>query len=141
MPGEPHEMRMLVQQLATGKTNQDGKRLFGRVMRHKNVLVCGVGAFAMYLALRFHITDEFHEDHFPLSNWLDNSTWFDVKLLVDACQPGRDWTKQIKNNSYGQAIKAVLKELHLPSTHYVHLGRKIGPKELEMLCWKVDKCE
>jgi hypothetical protein len=55
MPAEPHEMRILLQQHATGKTNQDGRWLFGRVMRHKDVLVCGVGAFAMYLALRFHI--------------------------------------------------------------------------------------
>jgi hypothetical protein len=31
MPGEPHEMRMLVQQLATAKTNQDGQRIFGEL--------------------------------------------------------------------------------------------------------------
>jgi hypothetical protein len=98
MPGQPHEMRMLVQQLATGKTNQDGKRFFGRLMRHKDVSVCGVGAFAIYLALRFRLTREFDAEHFPLTNWMDNSTWFDVKLLVDAYQLSRDWTKQIKSN-------------------------------------------
>jgi hypothetical protein len=133
MPGEPHEMRILVQQLATGKTNQDGRRLFGRVMRHKDVLVCGVGAFAMYLALRFHITKEFEETNFPLTNWMENHTWFDFKLLVDAFNPARDWTIAIKSNPYSIAIKTVLRELRLPSSHYVHLGRKIGPKELEML--------
>jgi hypothetical protein len=86
----------------------------------------------MYLALRFHITKECVEDNFPLSNWLDNSKWFDVKLLVDAYQPTRDRSKQIRNNSYSTAIRDVLKELRLPSTHFVHLGRKLGSKELEM---------
>jgi hypothetical protein len=133
MPGDPHEMLMLVQQIAIGKTNQDSTRIFGRVMRHKNVLVCGVGAFAMYLALRFHITREFELDNFPLSNWSHNSSWFDVKLLVDAFNPERNLKVVMSNNSYSRAIRTVLKELRLTSTHFVHLGRKIGPKELEML--------
>ena len=131
VPGEPHKMKLLVQQLATGKTNQDGRKFYGRVLRHKNPLVCGVGAFAMYLALRFHITREFESDMFDPSFWFTNSTWFDVKLLVDAYAADR--TKELKTNSYGQAIKSVLQELKLPSTHFVHIGRKIGPKELEML--------
>lgn len=145
----PHHMMILIQQLATGKTNQFGRKNFGRVMRHKQVELCGVGAFAMYLALRFHITKEFeHEDRdavdeeddnsvvnglFKYSNWFDNQKWYDVKILIDAFNPKRDWTAMIRNNTYAQAMKSVLNELTLPSTHYVHLGRKIGPKRLELL--------
>jgi Centromere DNA-binding protein complex CBF3 subunit, domain 2 len=69
-------MRLLMQQLATSKTNQEGTNFFGRVMRHRNVSVCTVGAFTMYLALRFHITREFVD--FPIANWLDNSAWYDM---------------------------------------------------------------
>jgi Centromere DNA-binding protein complex CBF3 subunit, domain 2 len=95
------------------------------------VSVCAVGAFAMYLALRFHITREFVD--FPLTNWLDNSAWYDMKILVDAYNPQRNFSKPISNNTYCKAIKKVLQELRLPSTHFVHLGRKLGSKELEML--------
>jgi Centromere DNA-binding protein complex CBF3 subunit, domain 2 len=81
LPCEPQKMWCVSQDLATGKTNQD-RKIFGRVMRHKLAELCGVGAFAMYLALRFHITEEFVD--YPLANWLDGSKWFDIKLLVDA---------------------------------------------------------
>lgn len=38
-PSQPHPMKILVKQLATGKANQDGRQIFGRVMRRKNVFV------------------------------------------------------------------------------------------------------
>jgi Centromere DNA-binding protein complex CBF3 subunit, domain 2 len=85
----------------------------------------------MHLAMRFHITREFVD--FPLTNWLDNSAWYDMKILVDAYNLQRSFSKPISNNTYCKAIKKVLQELRLPSTHFVHLGRKLGSKELEML--------
>jgi Centromere DNA-binding protein complex CBF3 subunit, domain 2 len=87
----------------------------------------------MYLALRFHITREFVD--FPLTNWLENSAWYDMKILVDAYNPQRNFSKPISNSTYcNKAIKKVLQELRLPSsTHFVHLGRKLGSKELKML--------
>ena len=129
--GNPHHMWVLVQQLAQGKTVKAGKKLFGRVMRHKDVNVCGFGAFAMYLAMRFHITEEF--TGWSVNDWFDNKLWFDIKLLVDAHGARPDFEKSMTNVTYGRAIKQVLRELRLPSTHYVHLGRKLGALDLELL--------
>ena len=129
VPANPHEIWIVIQQLWCGKTNQDGEKLFGRMMRHRDVRVCGLGAFAMYLALRFYVTQEFQD--YPLTNWLDNEKWFDVKLLVDGYS--NDYTKKIKNNSYGKAVKDTLNALSLSSSHYVHIGRKLGSHELELL--------
>jgi hypothetical protein len=46
-----------------------------------------------------------------------------MKILVDAYNQQRNFCKQISNNTYCKAIKKVLQELKLPSTHFVHLGR------------------
>ena len=91
-------------------------------MRHKDVLLCPIGALALYLALRFELSNEF-KDGFVLEDWLDNSKWFDVKLLVDVW--GTDTTKAMKNDTYANAIKEVLTFLKIVSNHWVHLGRKI----------------
>jgi hypothetical protein len=79
--------------------------------------------------LRFNVTHEFED--FTLSDWLDNSKWFDVKLLVDPS--GGRFEKAMTNDSYAKAIKAVLLGLGIAAIHLVHLGRNLGPKLLEML--------
>ena len=82
------------------------------------------------LAMRFSITQEFAD--FSTDDWLDNGRWFDVKLLVDLtktttlCDP-------MSNNTYSKGMKSVLEVLSIPSKHWVHLGRTMGPKILEML--------
>jgi hypothetical protein len=100
-------------------------------MRHKQVERCCVGGLAFYLAMRFHMTREFED--FDVEDWLDNSKWFDVKLLVDATKSGTDFCKAMSNDVYSKAIKSVLGELGIASNHWVHLGRVTGPKILEML--------
>jgi hypothetical protein len=79
--------------------------------------------------MRFNVTHEF--DDFVLSDWLDNSKWFDVKLLVDPS--GGQFDKPMSNDSYAKSIKAVLFALGIAALHLVHLGRNLGPKILEML--------
>ena len=97
-------------------------------MRHKDVRICPVGALAFMLGFRFAQTREF--ESFTAEQWLDNSSWFDVKLLVDASR-STNRCDPMKNNSYSDAIKSVLMSLSIPSTHFVHLGRVVGPKILE----------
>ena len=99
-------------------------------MRHKDVRHCSIGAMAFLLALRFEITQEF--DHFQAQDWIDNSKWFDIKLLVDATRSNTNFTLPLKNDTYSKAMKAVLEHLKIPSSHWVHLGRVVGPKILEM---------
>ena len=72
-PGTCQESVVLILQIAIGKVNK-GKTLYGRVMRHKDVELCPVGALAMYLFHRFQVAKE----EIDLSS---NSKWFDVKLL------------------------------------------------------------
>jgi hypothetical protein len=114
----------------TGETN-NGQKLCGRSMRHKEVELCSVGGLAFHLAMRFNLTKEFEE--FDLDDFLENEKWFDIKLLTDATRSDHDPTKAIANDSHAKAIKSVLGKLGLVSNHWVHLGRTIGPKLLEFL--------
>jgi hypothetical protein len=129
-PQDPHPLELLVTQIPSGKTNH-GTHLYGRALRHKLVELCAVGAFTIYLAFRFHLTREF--DLFTLEDWLDNKKWFNVKLLVDASRGDTNLEQEMDNGSYARSIKKVLKALMIPSSHFVHLGRTLGPKILELL--------
>jgi hypothetical protein len=89
----------------------------------------------MYLTYRFFITEEFSHPNFP---WHDNSSWFNVKLLVTPQIPivnssAHDYTKPMKTNTYARSIKHVLEDLGIVVTHFAHLGRQLGAKILEML--------
>jgi hypothetical protein len=114
--------------LIKGKTNH-GQTLYGRATRHKDVRLCSVGGLAFYLMYRFSVTREFEE--FTLEDWMDNSRWFDIKLLVDL--QGFDNEKSLKNRSYSEAVKSILEALGIATTKLVHLGRNLGAKILEML--------
>jgi hypothetical protein len=100
-------------------------------MRHKFVHLCSLGGIVFYLAFRFATTKEF--DLFTAQDWLDNKKWFDIKLLVDATRNDANHCKAMANNTYSEAIKTTLKKLNIPSNHWVHLGRTLGPKILELL--------
>jgi hypothetical protein len=113
-----------------GKTNH-GSKLCGRSTRHKEVLQCSIGAFSFYLALRFYQSKEF-DCHRP-EDWCENKKWFDIKLLVDASRSDANFEKPMSNDTYAKAVKSVLGQLCIASNHWLHLGRGIGPKILEML--------
>jgi hypothetical protein len=111
-----------------GKTNH-GQTLYGRATRHKDVSLCCIGALSFYLMYRFAVTREF--ESFTLEDWLENSKWFDIKLLIDI--QGTQNTKEMKNRSFSEAIKLVLLFLGIAALKLVHLGRNLGAKLLEML--------
>lgn len=48
----------LVATITFGKTNQHGKIEYGSSVRHRDVLVCSVGALAMNLFSRFHFENK-----------------------------------------------------------------------------------
>jgi hypothetical protein len=111
-----------------GKTNH-GQTLYGRATRHKDVRLCCVGGLAFYLMYRFSVTREFED--FTLEDWMDNSKWFDIKLLVDL--NGGEFKTSMNNRSYADAIKDILVFLGIAATKLLHLGRNLGAKLLEML--------
>ena len=113
-----------------GKTNQKGQILYGRSIRHRDVSVCPFGGMAFYLGLRFATTSEF--EGYELEDWKNKPEWFPMKLLVDYSNISNDRTIPMKNDTYAKAIKTVLQELGIKSSHWVHLGHVTGPKKLEM---------
>jgi hypothetical protein len=90
--------------------------------------------WASDLLMRFNMIHKFED--FLLLDWLDNSRWFDVKLLVDPS--GGQFDKPMSNDLYADAIKQVLLQLGIVVFHLVHLGRNLRPKLLEMLEEKSD---
>ena len=96
-------------------------------MRNKDVLSCPMGALGLYLMFRFHLTGEME---LP-PDWTDNTDWFDMKLLIDAFTT--DFEKSMSNDSYARAMKKILKELKIIASHYCHIGRVLGPGEVENL--------
>ena len=126
---DPHMMEIFVSQVARGKTNRDHK-IFSRSIRHKDVFLCGTGALAFYLFFRFHHTKEFDPPNVP--DFTDSKQWFDIKTLVALHDPD-SYTKGIADTNYSTYIKTVLQALGLPTNFMLHLGRKVGAVELEMM--------
>jgi Centromere DNA-binding protein complex CBF3 subunit, domain 2 len=123
-----HQPYVMISQIPIGKTTH-GRKQYDRATRHKDPLLCCIGAFAMYVQFHLFCTSKFAD--FILANWLDNSKWFDVKVLVDVSS--NDFTKEMKNDSYEKHIKSTLKRLKLNMNKILHLGRNIGSRILELL--------
>ncbi len=128
-PKDPHPWTALIMAIALGKTNHGTTKLYGRAIRAKDVRACGMGAYSFYLAVRFHMTEEFAtvEDDF----FCENKNWFDVKLLVDCY--ANDYCKEMSNDSYAKFMKRILTEEQIPSNHVIHIGRVLGSADLELL--------
>jgi Centromere DNA-binding protein complex CBF3 subunit, domain 2 len=123
-----HALDIMVNQIAIGKTNH-GRLLYGRAMRHRDVRLCAVGSLSFYTMYRFHVTREFSD--MTLDDWLDNSKWFDIKLLADTHAANK--SVEMGSDSYGRHIAQVLARLGLPGNKLLHLGRNIGAKILDLL--------
>ncbi|KAE8207919.1 hypothetical protein CF327_g7225 [Tilletia walkeri] len=59
------------------KSNRDARPERGVAARHRDVEVCSVGAFAMYLFFRFHVFSE------PVPDFSSRDSWYRIKLLID----------------------------------------------------------
>ena len=121
-------MFLLINQIVEGKTNHKHK-LYGHATCHKNVDSCAIGSLAFYLMLCFHVTREFAD--FTADDWMDNSKWFDIKLLANVA--GVDMMLLLWNDGYGKHIKAILTHLGIAADDLYHLGRKLGAKILDLL--------
>ncbi|CAJ1970472.1 unnamed protein product [Cylindrotheca closterium] len=133
---ESQDWDCLIMQMCDGKTNR-GKVFYGRSMRHKNVLLCPIGALGFYLLSRFKLSGEFEEDRCP--DFTDNSAWYDIKLLVsfgthngaETAEEGRK--RPIKPKNFSDSMREILGKLGIPSTHLQHLGRLFGNMNLQYL--------
>lgn len=133
---DPMAWDCLIMQILDGKTNKGG-RFYGRAMRHLNVSMCALGSLAFYLLCRFKLTREFEGENCP--DFTDNSSWYDIKLLVgvgstngqQTPQEGRQ--KSMTHTPYDSAMRAAMHHLQLPSNHFQHLGRVLGSANLQYL--------
>jgi hypothetical protein len=66
----------IVATLSNGKTNKDGRKQFMGAIRHKDPLLCTMGAFAQYFFHRWHCTRE------RPPNLASRNTWYRAKALV-----------------------------------------------------------
>jgi hypothetical protein len=110
----------------TGKTNNRLK-LYGRIMRHIDPVLCGIGGMGFYLYFRFSNSNEMS----PPPDFTTNKAWFDIKLLTDGSKEGN--CKEMSNESFSKGIQSVLDNLGITSKHYLHLGRVLGPISLEKM--------
>ena len=131
---DPYNWDALIMSILNGKTNRENT-LYGRAMRHKDVLLCAIGSLGLYLMVRFALTKEFEGDNCP--DFRVNSAWYDIKLLIgyNACNPGasKQRTEPMEPKSYYEAMRKVLDKLDIPSNHYQHIGRVIGAQNLQIL--------
>jgi predicted HAD superfamily phosphohydrolase YqeG len=68
-----------------------------------------------------------------LEDWLDTSKWFDIKLLVDTNATTQFNTDIMSSHPFAKKLGEALNKLQLSSEKILHLGRKLGPKILELL--------
>ena len=59
---DPHPLFILILQIATGKTNKNGFKLYGRFARNFLVEHCPIGAMGFYFLFRFHYSGEMDDD-------------------------------------------------------------------------------
>lgn len=112
------KMHIGIMQIFQGKTNKS-RTIYGRIMRHKDVTQCAMGAMGFYLLMRFAHTDECAKFDFS-----KNGNWFNIKLLTDVRNP--DNTIPITDHSYAKSTRAACEELSIVTKHYAHFGRGVG---------------
>jgi hypothetical protein len=100
-----------------GKTNA-GKIMWGRVMGHKHVNMCLIGALGLYLMARFDMTGE----KFYFS---DNSSWFNQKLLVSLTHE-KNFDKEMSYQHYPTVLRSICLVLLIIIEKYFHFGRYYG---------------
>ena len=86
-PREPDPYHIMILRDGSGKQAKD-KAQFGKVMRHRLPELCSIGALGLYLLARFDITKEYEKMDF-----LDNKTWFGIKLLTSASGKEETWSE------------------------------------------------
>lgn len=126
---DPHPLEIQILQIPMGKTNQEGRTLFGRALRHLDPNLCAWGSTALYLLWRFHVSGEMQ----PAPDFNCNEDWFHIKLLVDANVSRETNTKSIQDKNYEKVIKEACQHLKIPAKHFLHFGRVAGSALLEFM--------
>ena len=127
-PGDIDKMPIVLMECQTGKTIKAGApSQFARATRHRNVMACPIGAMAMYLFFRFHMTEEF-SGTFNQPDLRNNSSWFDFKILTSA---DGSPTESVKVSNFRTEIENIFNQLGIVSDYTTHWCRHIAPTHCE----------
>jgi hypothetical protein len=118
-----HDAVILIMQILEGKTN-NGKIVWGRTMRHKNVSMCSIGALGFYLMSRFEVTGE-------IFDFETNKSWFNRKLLVSPTH-AKTLDKEMSFQHYPIVLKQIFSGLGIVIEKYFHFGRFYGNMDGEL---------
>ena len=84
VPGHQDQFNILLMVCETGKTvKKDGKPQYGRVIRHKDVFMCPVGAQGLWLLERIDRSGDFFYENLSSefqSKFEHNKDWFEKKV-------------------------------------------------------------
>ncbi|CEP13751.1 hypothetical protein [Parasitella parasitica] len=123
----PTRCPVFVMMIVNGKTNQEHKKLYSGVIRHKEVNACAFGALGFYLFQRFH------EDGEDFPRFEDKSDQFPIKL----CK-GQDHKSSIAPSTKIDAVHRAFKLAGVKSKKLTHAGRGSGARDAEMAGASVD---
>jgi hypothetical protein len=121
MPG--HDAVILIMKIIEGKMN-NGKIVWVRTMRHKNVNMCSIGALGFYLMSRFEVTGE-------IFDFGTNTSWFNRKLLVIPTH-AKTLDKEISFQHYPTVLKQICSAVGIVIDKYFHFGRFYGNMDGEL---------
>ena len=106
-----------------GKTNSTGRKQYLGSIRHRDPLVCPIGALAFYLFTRFHYKKEAWPSLCSLKDW-DR-----IKLL----RGGSDREHALNEKTHREWINRVFEGIGFSSSKSTHAGRRTGAQWAEIL--------
>ncbi|GAA5976970.1 hypothetical protein JCM10908_005696 [Rhodotorula pacifica] len=121
----PNGATAVVLLLNHGKTNQTGRTEYAGFLRNKEVALCPVGALAIYLFARFHLSGESiapHDTAFP--SLATSAEWYGIKVLR-AAQP-KSATDALPHQTHLDGVNSAFKACGLKTRHKTHCGRGSG---------------
>ncbi|KAE8208771.1 hypothetical protein CF327_g7018 [Tilletia walkeri] len=116
----PQACPIIVSTQLSSKTNKEARPERGVAARHKDVEVCSVGSFAIYLFARFHCEKE------APPNFAARETWYKTKFLVaEGClEP----TIAITYETQSALLKQAFSSCAITSSALTHAMRRGGSR-------------
>lgn len=105
-----------------GKTNQEGNRVYMGAMRHRNPMLCTMGALAQYLFWRWHMSGE------PAPSFQRKQDWYRLKVLV-----GVSPTEELAYSTQYDCCLGALCGAGVSAEKATHVMRKKGAQLAERL--------
>ena len=118
----PSACHVLVVQSSKSKTNQTGAKYYMGALRHKDPMLCTMGALAQYLVWRWHMSGE------PGPSFRSRADWYRLKLLV-----GDEPPAELAYTTQYDCCLACFQEAGVTTDGVTHCMRGCGARLAEAL--------